>query len=554
MLTRLDTIRRRASATRQRGVTLIEAILYLSVASSVIVLMASLMDTESKRQEDITMASGLNMVSMAAQRYVAAEYDMIRNQLLAAARATGRAEIEVTAQDLADGGYLPDTFAAGTENIFGQRPALLMRAVSVDDGSEPQATMTETELDANSDGNIDNHLVDLDNSNDEATIEAILVTTGGEPVPATRGPQIAVRTQRPTSGFLSEPDVTRGAYGSFAFDISGFSDFASYPAEGRFANIIALSRFGVIDMMGGETKINTGVPDPLQRCAEILERPGMTPDSDIYVACLASNDMYNDIVFNNYDADDDGVIDTFPSVRNVNTIEMSGATDTDGNGNPDVFSKITDLYDIEMGAPVDTDGNGTPDAFSSITNLSRVACDDTADTAIEGTLIIDCDTLVADGDMIVGGNATIGGDATADRFISSEMDGQDLSEGIYNALLLASGNTIDKPVCPPVTADGAYQMEPRIFVVPAAYSHPGGLPTVGVRAYAEEAGGDAWRVRLFNFVDEDKCTSSISNPLTTETSDFRSENSAQCSSADGLADVYEVSSTAGRVLAMTRCY
>jgi hypothetical protein len=537
---------------RKRGISLLEAILYLTVSTSVIVMFADLMNTESKRQEDISMAQSMNMMINSSQRYVAAEYDAIRDELLSRADLGETASLSVPMQELSSMGYLPDSFISNGENLFGQQYVLLMRAVSALDTSVPQATMLLEDIDADNDNRIDNHLVDQDNSNDEMTIEALLVTSGGEEVPAARGPAIAVRTQKLTAGFVSEEGISRGSYGSFTFDISGFSDFSDYPTPGHFANIISLSRFSTVDF----TATNTGqsVPDPMQRCSEIIENPGMTVTSPDYLACLSTNDMYNDIVFNSYDTDGDGIDDIYPGISGANNINMSGSQDTDGDGLPDRFAKISDVYNIEMGSPVDTNGDGTADRYSSITNLARIACGGASDTVIDGTLVIDCENVVANGDMIISGDLITGGDVTGDRFISADMGDQDLSEGIYNTLLLASGSTIPKPICPAVTADGNFQMEPRIFVVPAAYSHPGGLPTVGVRAYTEDANTNDWRVRLYNFVDEDRCTSSISDPLTTNTSDYRAENASKCTSADGLSDVYEVSENAGRVLAMTRCY
>jgi hypothetical protein len=545
-------IRTIGSSARRRGVSLIEAVLYLTVVSSVIVLMASVIDSESKRQENISTASTMNLMISSSQRYVAAEYDTIRDQLLAGARTNNRAEITISMQNLSDMGYLPAAFAVEDTNLFEQRYVLLMRAVSVDDVAVPQVTMTEVQIDGDSDTLIDNHLIDLDNSNDEMTIEAILVTSGGDEVPAHRGPPITVRTQKPTSGYVGEDGLARGPYGSFVFDISGFSGFADFPTEGHFANIISLSRFSNVDTGGFNS--GGGVPDPLQRCAGILDIAGQTPSSTIYQTCLSNNQMSNDIVFNSYDSDADGTIDVFPGIRGVTDIDMAGAVDTDGDGIPDRFSEINNAFSINMGPALDTDSDGIPDVFPDITGLARLACENTAGTAIQGTMVFDCDNLVLDGNVLVTGDSTISGDQTADRFISEDLGGQDLSEGIYNALLLASGETIMKPTCPAVTADGNFQMEPRVFVVPAAYSHPGGLPTVGIRSYAEDFNAASWRVRLFNFVDEDRCTSSITNPMTTNTADYRTENAAQCTSADGLADVYEVSANAGRVLAMTRCY
>lgn len=537
---------------RKRGVTLLEAVLYLSVASSVIVLMASVINTESKRQENISIASTMNLLISSSQRYVSAEYDTIRDQLLSSARTNGAAEMTISLQNLSDMGYLPEAYAVEDRNLFDQRYVLLMRAVSVNDPGVPQATMTEAEIDGNNDTLIDNHLIDRDNSNDEMTIEALLVTSGGMDVPAHRGPPIAVRTQKATAGYIGEDGLARGAYGSFVFDVSGFEGFDDFPGEGHFANIIALSGFASIDSNGFNP--GDGIADPLQRCTDILDIAGQTPGTALYQSCLANNEMYSEIVFNSYNSDGDGIIDSFPGIRDVPDINMAAPIDIDGDGSPDYFPGIDGVYDIDMGAPVDTDGDGNPDRFSNISGLARVACENNSGSAISGTIVLDCDNVVIDGNMIATGDSTIGGTSTAERFISAEMGGQDLSEGIYNALLLASGETIPMPQCPATTADGVYQMEPRVFVVPAAYSHPGGLPSVGIRAYAEDTGMNSWRVRLFNFVDEDQCTSSISSPLTTETNDFRTENAAQCTTSDGIADVYEVSANSGRVMAMTRCY
>lgn len=547
---------KRSRAARRRGVSLIEAVLYLSVASSVIVLMASLVNTESERQEDIAMASRMNLIISAAQRYVAAEYDTIRERLLVEARLNNDATTRVTLQDMADAGYVPQAFADEDTNIFNQQYLLLIRAVAVDDTNTPQATMTEAEIDGDGDALIDNNLIDMDNSNNEMTLEALLITTGGEDVPAHRGPPIAVRTQKPTAGFIGLDGTARGSYGSFAFDMGGFAAQPEFPGPGHFANIIALSRFSSIDLDGGSftTNISGGVPDPMQRCSTILEQPGITPDSLVYQSCLSSNGMFNDVIFQAYDLDEDGILDTFPGLSDVNSITMSGSQDADGDGLDDTFANMTNVFGIEMADPVDTTGDGNLDTFPEITNVSRLACAAGAGTVIQGTIVLDCENVVVDGSIIVGGDNVIGGDSTADRFISTEMGGQDLSEGIYNAQLLASGDTIIQPTCPAVTADGNYQMEPRVFVVPAAYSHPGGLPTVGIRAFAEDLNNGYWQVRLYNFVDEDNCTSSVNAPLTTNTSDYRSENAAACTTADGLADVYEVSSDSGRVLAMTRCY
>jgi twitching motility protein PilT len=245
------------------------------------------------------------------------------------------------------------------------------------------------------------------------TVEAILVTTGGDVVPAHRGPPITVRTQKSTAGFIGNDGIARGPYGSFEFDVSGFENFEEFPGSGHFASIIALSRFATIDGGG----FSSGeVPDPLQRCSEILEIPGQSPGTALYQSCLATNELYNEIIFSAFDSDGDGVLDTFPGISNVPDISFSGPFDTDGDGSPDLFPSITNVYNIDMGAPIDTDGDGIPDEYPDITGLARLACESGAGTTIASTLVIDCDNIVIDGDFIVTGDSTIGGDLTADRF------------------------------------------------------------------------------------------------------------------------------------------
>lgn len=578
----------------QRGISLIEVVLSLTVMLSVIGLVANMTYDESRRQEDVATAAQMTLLMNASQQYVASEYDNIRNQLLSAARTNGAAEISISMESLVGFGYLPDVYTESSANPFGQEYAILMRAVSVLDTAVPQVTMTASQIDADADGAIDPYLLDLNNSNDEMTIEAILVTSGGNPVPAHRGPPISVRTGKTTAGFVGSDGLARGPYGSFVFDVSGFADFPNRPIEGSFVNIIALSRFSTIDATGASN--GGGVQDALQRCVGILDEPGQSPDTPLYQTCLSGQNVYNDIVFNSYDFDGDGIIDYVPGISNVGNINMAGGTDTTGDGFPDQFSAITGAYDITLGAPVDTTGDGNPDRFSGIRNVSRLDCAETTGISVSGLLVIDCDTIALNGnvnvqdDLIVGGNqtisgsllvnadtdvsgnsrvvgdSTVGGDLivagdqitqgnqTAERFISSALGGQDLTEGIYNTSIVASGQTVDKPFCPPLSADGNFIIEPRIVVAPSAFSHPGGLPTVGIKAVTEDTSPTQWTVRLFNFVHEDFCTSSTEFPLTTMTGDFRSENVAACQAPDGFADVYEVSPNAGRIIAMTRCY
>lgn len=539
---------------RNRGISLIEGVLYLGIASSVIVLSAQMMATENNRQEEITTASQLSMFLAASQSYVATEYDSIRDQLLATSSATGAAELSVSMSALATAGYLPESFAADTTNTFGQDYALLMRAVSVQDVSVPAATMTTLQIDADADGTIDTHLLDRDNTNNEMTIESILVSYGGEAIPTTRGAPITVRSERPTAGFVEIEHFSRGAYGAFEFNISGFQDLPEYPSVGHFASIVSLSRFLSLDLIEGDSSSVIGVDDPLRRCQQILLDPGHTVASPLYAQCLATNHIYSQVVFNTYDIDGDGNPDTFPGISGLMDLQMAAGVDTNGDGNIDRLPEINNVYGVNFGSPSDYNGDGFYDAYGKIENLSTIGCASGAPFVTANTLIIDCPTVGVTGEVRATGDIVSMEDMRADRFIAGELGDQDLSEGIYNAQLLASGELVSKPTCPATTDDGLFAMQERIYVVPAAYSHPGGLPTVGVRAYAENVSASQWRVRLFNFVDEDRCTSSVNSPLTLNTSDYVTENIGSCSTPDGRADVYEVPGNIGRVFTVTRCY
>jgi hypothetical protein len=96
--------------------------------------------------------------------------------------------------------------------------------------------------------------------------------------------------------------------------------------------------------------------------------------------------------------------------------------------------------------------------------------------------------------LAVGGLATFGADVTADGlvtardFIISSMGGEKVSNGIYNAGIYNSGDSVAAPTCP----EGS---SPQIFVVPVAYSaNETGSSLVAVHASAEGTG--PWTVQL----------------------------------------------------------
>jgi len=230
-----------------------------------------------------------------------------------------------------------------------------------------------------------------------------------------------------------------------------------------------------------------------------------------------------------------------------------------------------------MSPPVDTTGDGVPDVVSTLENLRVLGCGSVAPgVGSETELTIDCDltrmtgTLIAENFLIetttgvrplaveldVAGSQEV--QVTADRFLMGDTD---LSTGIFDVQVLASGDTIPKPQCPATTPDGAFLVEPRVYVLPAAFSDPAGRATVGMRAFAEDEGA-GWRVRLYQYVSQDVCTFTFSggpypapgNCTYTPGNPFNPEDDPALGNPDGVSDAYEVGTDYGRVLAMTRCF
>jgi len=540
---------------------MLEGILYLGLAASVIGFSASFILQEQRRQEEILVAREFDLVMQGAQNFVSSRYEDVLDELYDAAVSGGGAAVRAyQVTDLTALGFLPQSFLGGggaLDRIYGQEFRLLARAVMADDVVVPQASLTVTDMDPGGQGSIAVDLIDGDPDNGEIRIEAVLLSVGGDPIPTQFGAPVTVRTERSNAGFVETGTESRGPYGVFSFDLAGFVGADGFPADptGRFAAIVALGGYGVLDASG--MSLTGALPemdlqDALRRCEGILADPSLDQNSPIYTECRdTTNAVYGDIVMVSYD--------------------------TTGDGVPDVFPKITGPTLISMSPPVDTTGDGVPDVLSTMENLRVIGCGSVAPgTGSDVDLTINCDltrmtgTLIADNFLIettsgtralaveldVAGSPEV--QVSADRFLMGDTD---LSTGIFNVQILASGETIPKPDCPATTADGAFLVEPRVYVLPAAFSDPAGRATVGMRAFAEDEGAD-WRVRLYQYVSQDICTFTFSggpypapgscgvtpgNPLN-PTSDPSLGN------PDGVSDAYEVGTNYGRVLAMTRCF
>lgn len=545
---------------RQRGITMLEGILYLGLASSVIGFSASLILQEQERQEEILIAREYALVMQGAQNFVSSRYEDVLDDLYAEAALNGSAIRRYDVSDLRDLGFLPLSFlddSGALNRSYGQEFRLLTRAVLAGDAAVPQTTLTAADLDPGGQGSIAADLIDGDPDNGEVRIEAVLVSAGGTPVPTQTGAPITGRTERSNAGFVEAGTEARGPYGVFSFDLGGFVGADGFPdvPAGRFAAIVALGGYGVLDASGMSVDLpdpETDLQDAFRRCEGILADPAIDQNSPVYVDCRdTTNAVYGDIVIVNYDTSGDGVPDVFPTIEGTTRITMS--------------------------PPVDTTGDGVPDVVSTLENLRVIGCGSvTPGTGSETELTIDCDltrltgTLIADNFLIETSSGTaplaveldVAGtpevQVSADRFLMGDVD---LSTGIYDVQILASGETIPKPQCPATTPDGAFLVEPRVYVLPAAFSDPDGRATVGMRAFAEDEGTD-WRVRLYQYVSQDACTFTFaSGPypppgdcVFTPGNPFNPDDDPALGNPDGVSDVYEVGTDYGRVLAMTRCY
>ena len=477
---------------RERGATLLEAAFALALFGSTIALANAILSEEAERQRDVLLGRDLRFMTEASRAFVAGEYEALRAEL--ALLPGGDAMMEIGMQRVRNDGYLPGAFVGdeGAGNSFGQGWLLLVRGVDRFDTGRPRTTLAHAAIDTDADDQVDGELVDGNAANGELDLEVILVTTGGEAVPARNGNPAIVASGLPVAGFVQETGIARGPYGNWEMDISAFAVLDGYPEKGRFATLIALSGYGVLGMTSGGTSRDGSAGNPLDRC------PGAA--GEVLDDCAGNNAMYTDIVFN-------------PPADGWQGIQGDTAA-------------ISNLYGLEMGPPVDSDADGMPDMFATITGVAGLTCDREEPSGLAaGTLIIDCQEAAFSGDVAVDGELAVSGLASASGYIATSIGGQDLVQGIYSAHLVPLDPVpeIAKPDC------GSEAGAAAVYTVPVSFISPGGAPLVGVQAYAEDlADPDKWTVGMKAAVGEDQ-------------------------DGDGTADVIELGSASDLVLALTKC-
>jgi hypothetical protein len=549
---------------RQRGVTLVEGILYLALAAGLLAFSVRLVQEQTDAQQERIAGANLALVLTAAQRHVVVNYEDLLAELAATAIASassngaGAALVERNLTLLTAGGFLPGVFLNAPGGLtartpFGQDYAIVLRAVDRRDTANPQSTLTSADLDADGVAGLDPVWTDGDPDNGELDLEVLLVTTGADPVDAPRGVRTVEFAETAAAGFVQEIEGTSaayGPYGSWRLSLTPYAGTAAASGDGYFVSLVALSRSGVLGLAPGAPDEQ----DYVVRCNGILESLGR--ESAAYQTCLRATDIRSSIVFDTsgFDSDADGTADTFPGIQGVDTIVMA--------------------------PPRDTDGDDVPDRGGDIAGLTRVTCADATEGVITaGTLVISCPTTAVGGalevasTLDVGGAASVGGNLNvdgaqitlagtaitngglaglagangvdvgatlrADRMVMEDFGNADLGTVILSSRYYRPQDTIPKPVCGR-TLDGVQEMVPRLYVTPIAYASQADAPLLGVYPTAEDLGGAGWRVRLFQYVAEDEL---VNGPT----------NMPGAPGTDNRADLYEVSPGNGVLLVQTRC-
>lgn len=422
-----------ADRTARRGATIVEALLYLSVAIGVIAFSGRILQDEQTRQRDQIIASDVQMMVDTMQLYVAQSYDRILGDLFDAT-STGEPMVGEFAMDrLVDAGFLSEMFSAGTGSlgaIYGHDYAVLHRAVL---RSAPEETVIKTaEMESNLVQLTDGVFSEAEGGgveNDELDLEVVLVSrlqsaddANPRPIEPQNGSRIIELTGRAAAGYVptpaiaspdDEPLTARGAFGGWALSLEPYVGLPSAPAAegGVIASIISLPVTGVVSVL-----VDARDRENLSRCSDL------PPNSTAYSDCLAAssgNQLFSDLVFNAWDSDGDGVLDRLPSIQGLHQIVFASAQDTDNDGAKDAFPEIDGLQRIDFAGAVpiiDDEDITTPSvAYSEVTNLFAISChaadNTTARPAAVGAsneIQINCPTTRLTG-TVVAESATLNG-------------------------------------------------------------------------------------------------------------------------------------------------
>jgi Tfp pilus assembly protein PilE len=485
--------RHRFTQRRKRGTTLIELVLYISIATVIMTFSIGLLREEQVRRERTALAAELQQVTTAAQTYVSANYETIRNELLRDTQAGSDLIRAYSMHDVVAQGYLPAVFAqTGTtpKSFVGSlQYGFVVRAVKRSESNyvagafPPTQTLTTDLIKPNTNPVefkqtlVDNKYVEdpktgaVKPDDDEIDLEALLVTISSDPcriVPAAQGPRIVSQSETNAAGYVTGlgtgqkipttcsaevksnlawkgigPNETAlmatGPYGGWRVPLEPYKDLVLTAAEfpGATGQVAAVQAGRFVSLLALPNR------PPLSESAKIAQQgdsamrcAGVPTNTATELECQQSDLMYAGLSFKAWDRNNDGTLDTFPGLLNANNLDLVPPSAVGP-------AQITDLLSLSCRNGPTQAGPG-PDVKTAPNRLTV----DCPETQVEG-LVVTSTAKVAQkltvgekdantGKITTPGEIILNGENLAEKFttrLSHEFKGEDFLK-------------VNKPVCP----------------------------------------------------------------------------------------------------------
>ena len=539
--------RHRFAQRRKRGTTLIELVLYISIATVIMTFSIGLLREEQVRRERTALAAELQQVTTAAQTYVSANYKSIRDELFSDTPATGDLIRAYGMNDVVAQGYLPAIFAqTGTTPksfVDSLQYGFAVRAVLRSDPGYANGTFPVTQgrtIALTEPGSVPGSFrADLIDDkfvvnpvtgvveNDEIDLEALLVTISSDPcriVPAAQGPRIISQSETNAAGYVTgrgtgqtipktcsvevqnnlawtgmEQGTTAlmatGPYGGWRLPLDPYAGLVLTAAE--FPDVAGQVFNGRAAVQAGRFVSLLALPQrpPLSESAKIAQEgdsalrcAGLPTSSVKELECKQDDLMYASLAFKEpWDSDGDGTNDVFPGLLNVNTLGMA-APPADGT------AQITNLLSLSC---------ATGNSVLTQTDRFTVDCPTTQMQGLVVTSDAAFDTKVTVASQLVVGETPLSGPmgASGDSETTGKiiLDGQTGDITMYGESLaekftgrqshVFSGESflsVDKPDCPT-------GFKPDIAVMPIAFKTTEDLRSIETQV---SMSGSIWKVKL----------------------------------------------------------
>lgn len=545
--------RHRFTQRRKRGTTLIELVLYISIATVIMTFSIGLLREEQVRRERTALAAELQQVTTALQTYVSANYESIRDRLLRGTPTGSDLIMAYGMNDVVAQGYLPAIFAqTGTTPksfVDSLQYGLVVRAVrrsqsNYAGGAFPPTQTLTTDLIEPGTGPIEFERTLVDNKyndtvvdtvtgavqDDEIDLEALLVTISSDPcriVPAAQGPRIVSQSETNAAGYVTglgigttvpttcsaeirnnlawtgiETGATAlmatGSYGGWRLPLGPYAGLVLTAAE--FPNVAGQVFAGQRAVQAGRFVSLLALPQrpPLSESAKIAQDgdsatrcAGVPTNTVTELECQQSDLMYAGLSFTAWDSDNDGTDDTFPGLLNVNTIQMA-APPADGT------AQITNLLSLSCatGNTVPTDPTDTEPRFTvdcPKTQMQGLVV--TSDAAFDTNVTVASQLVVGETPPTGPSGASAALPTTGKIILNGEtgditMYGESLAEKFTGRQSHTFSGESFLPVDQPDCPTG---FDPDISVMPITFKTTQDLRAVETQVTTS---GSEWRVKL----------------------------------------------------------